>query len=513
MNGTITMNKLTELASASSVFLRKITGPLWNICTFSLADERIYPAQSLSVSLEKGSLPIVYGTRFLSRLRIQGIREYSFEDGRYPHPEFLASSLVVAINDLGAARAGISLIIPKEWTIITTAEFPATVKNNLSDVISYELDRITPFSSENAFFDFKVLGENTGKLSVLVAAAKADSIKPYIEALKEKGLTINRITLNLSGFETLCRHIGGEKERVFIEMGQEGYEGALFVNGSITKAFSGAFSAQEEQSKIDAVITEITPLTDIITSHGKSPQIMVLLKDKSPTLKELLKIRLVHPFEILNETDVKVRLSGNYKIIPYAAVGGALESLTLRAKSLNLFAKGQHERLKSPKALTIILGILIVAMWVFYFIAPLQIEERRLQEIDHQIMLRKEEVKKVEALQKEADSQDKEIATIKDFKENRPMALNIIKDLTSVLPKNAWLSRVRISQTTVELEGYASSATGILAKLEASPYFKKAEFSSPTFRDTRMNADRFNIKMEIEGVKEIEKEKGEDEEE
>jgi general secretion pathway protein L len=240
---------------------------------------------------------------------------------------------------------------------------------------------------------------------------------------------------------------------------------------------------------------------------------MVLLKDKSPTLKELLKIRLNHPFEILNETDLKVRLSGNYKIIPYAAVGGALESLTLRAKSLNLFTKGQHEKLKSPKALTIILGILIVAMWVFYFIAPLQIEERRLQEIDHQIMLRKEEVKKVEALQKEADSQDKEIATIKDFKENRPMALNIIKDLTSVLPKNAWLSRVRISQTTVELEGYASSATGILAKLEASPYFKKAEFSSPTFRDTRMNADRFNIKMEIEGVKEIEKEKGEDEEE
>jgi Tfp pilus assembly protein PilN len=513
MNGTITMNKLTALASASSGFLRKITGPLWNICTFSLADESIYPAQSLSVSLEKGSLPIVYGTRFLSRIRIQGIREYSVEDGRYPQPEFLASSLVVAINDLGAAKAGISLIIPKEWTIITTTEFPAAVKDNLSDVISYELDRITPFSSEDAFFDYRVLGENAGKLSVMVAAAKAESIKPYIDALKEKGLTINRITLNLSGFETLCRHIGGDKERVFIEMGQEGYEGALFQNGAITRAFSGAFSAVEEQSKINTVITEITPLTDIIKSRGKAPQIMVLLKDKSPTLKELLKIRLNHPVEILNETDIKVRLSGNYKIIPYAAVGGVLEALSLKAIWVNLLTKGQHKRLKAPKGLTIILGIMILAMWVLYFIAPLKIEEQRLQEIDRQIMLRKEEVKKVEALQKEVESQDKEIATIKDFKENRPMALNILKNLTSVLPKNAWLSRVRITQTTVELEGYASSATGILAKLEASPYFKKAEFSSPTFRDTRMNSDRFNIKMEIEGIKEIQKGKGEDEEE
>jgi Tfp pilus assembly protein PilN len=513
MNGTIALDKLTAFASASSVFLRKITGPLWRICTFSLADESIYPAKTLSVSLEKGSLPIVYGTRFLSRIRIQGIREYSFEESRYPQPEFLASSLVLAINDLGAAKASISLSIPKQWTIITATEFPATVKDNLSDVIAYELDRITPFSSEDAFFDFKVLGENTGKLSVLVAAAKAEFIKPYIDALKEKGLTINRITLNLSGFETLCRHIGGDKERVFIEMGQEEYEGALFLNGSITRAFSGTFSAEEEQSKIDTVITEITPLTDIIKSRGKSPQIMVLLKDKSPTLQELLKIRLDHPVEILNDTDIKVGLSDNHKTIPYAAVGGVLESLSLRAKWLNLFTKGQHERLKAPKGLTIILGILILAMWVLYFIAPLKVEEQRLQEIDRQILLRKEEVKKVEALQKEAESQDKEIATIKDFKENRPMALNILKDLTSVLPKNAWLSRVRVTQTTVELEGYASSATGLLPKLEASPYFKKAEFSSPTFRDARMNADRFNIKMEIEGVKEIQKEKGEDEEE
>jgi hypothetical protein len=59
---------------------------------------------------------------------------------------------------------------------------------------------------------------------------------------------------------------------------------------------------------------------------------------------------------------------------------------------------------------------------------------------------------------------------------------------------------VRVSETNVDLEGYASSASGLLSKLEASAFFKKVEFSSPTFRDTRMNADRFNIKMEIEGV-------------
>jgi general secretion pathway protein L len=81
------------------------------------------------------------------------------------------------------------------------------------------------------------------------------------------------------------------------------------------------------------------------------------------------------------------------------------------------------------------------------------------------------------------------------------MDLDIMKELTTILPKTAWVSRVKITEEGVTLEGYATSATGILSKLEASPFFAKAEFASPTFRDTRMNADRFNIRMEIEGFK------------
>ena len=513
MNGTIAMNKLTAVASSGSAVLKRIGEPLWRILTFSLADESIYPAKTLSASLEKSTLSVAYGTRFLSRIKIQGVREYSFEEDRYPQPEFLASSLELAINDLGAANASISLSIPKAWAVITTTEFPTTVKDNLSDVISYELDRITPFSSEDAFYDFKVLREHEGKLSVLVAAAKADFISPYLDALKEKGISVNRITVNLSGFETLCRYVEGKTDRVFIEMGREGYGGALFLNGSITGAFSGSFSAGDEKSQIDTLVTEIAPLIDMIKNDGKEPQITVLLKDTSSTLRELLKTGLNQSVEILNEADIKGRLSGNYEVVPYAAVGAVLESLWVKAKGLNLFSKGYHEVIKAPQGFTIVLVLLIVAMWVLYLISPVKIEEKRLLEIDRQITLRKEEVRKVEALKKEMESLDKEIATITDFKGNRQMALNILKELTTILPKNAWLSRVRVTQTTIELEGYASSATGLLPKLEASPFFKKAEFASPTFRDTRMNADRFNIKMEIEGVKkdEMKKKEGTDE--
>jgi len=111
-------------------------------------------------------------------------------------------------------------------------------------------------------------------------------------------------------------------------------------------------------------------------------------------------------------------------------------------------------------------------------------------------------------LKKELDGLEKEIAAINAFRTAHPLTINLLKEMTAVLPNNVWLSRVRFTGSTAEIEGYSSSAADTLPKLEASRYFKKVEFASPTIRDIRLKADRFIIKMEIEGLPE---EKGQNE--
>jgi general secretion pathway protein L len=143
-------------------------------------------------------------------------------------------------------------------------------------------------------------------------------------------------------------------------------------------------------------------------------------------------------------------------------------------------------------------------MWAVYMIAPLKIEGKRLMKLDQEISVRKSDVKRVESLKKDIVELEKEIGTINDFKKNRAASLDIIKELTNIIPHNTWFTRMRITNLTVELEGYAESATSLLPKLEASKYFKKVEFSSPVMRDVKKGADRFVIRMEIEGAKIIE---------
>ena len=153
-------------------------------------------------------------------------------------------------------------------------------------------------------------------------------------------------------------------------------------------------------------------------------------------------------------------------------------------------------------ALTLVLLTVLIASGLFWLVSPLQIEEKRVEAIDREIAVRRDEVKKIEALKKDLEKVGKERAAINDFRAFRPLMLDLLKELTRILPDNAWLSRVRCTETTVEIDGYAASATDILPKLETSRYFRKVEFASPTTRDARLNADRFIIKMEIEGLPE-----------
>jgi len=271
------------------------------------------------------------------------------------------------------------------------------------------------------------------------------------------------------------------------------------VNTAISNLLTGTFPTDDERSNVDLVVKEITPLIDTMKRSGKEPQIMVHLREAGAGLKELLKAQVQQQVSFLNETDINSNNLHPKKVFPMQLLEelwnpcGQRQRAEFTHKRSPRNSKGSEIPDRHPPAHN-------PGLWIVYLVAPLQIEEKRLEEIDRQIMSRKEEVKKVEALKKEIEALGGEIATINNFKENRRMSLDIIKELTAILPKTAWLSRVRVSETNVDLEGYASSASGLLSKLETSSFFKKVEFSSPTFRDTRMNADRFNIKMEIEGV-------------
>jgi len=379
----------TSLVSGTAMNIARVGRLLRDVLFFSLADDRIAPKRRLFVLPESGGVSVVYRSRFFSRMKTRRILRYPSEAGAYPTPESLASTVALAVNALKVAGAEIMLVVPKAWIIVKTAEFPLVVKDTLSDVIAYELDRLTPLAPEWALYDFRILAEDENRIRILLAATKTERIQPYLDALTEKGIRIGGVGLSAAGVP------------------------------------------------------------------GLDPE----------------------------------------------ENGGIVDGI-------NLLDKGIHRGPKIPVALTVLLLAVLIASGLFWMASPVQIEEKKIATIDGEIAARKDEVKKVEALKKELEGLEKEITAINAFRTARPLTINLLREMTQVLPNNVWLFRVRFTESTAEIEGYSTSAADTLPKLEASPYFKKVEFASPTMRDVRLNADRFIIKMELEGLSE---EKGQNE--
>ncbi|MBI5050019.1 MAG: PilN domain-containing protein [Nitrospirae bacterium] len=441
METAIAIKKLTSVVSDSLTTLQRIWPPLWRLLTFG-ADNIILPKKSLCISIEKAAISLAYGTRFLTRIKINALRKYPLKERGinsnregYPQPEELASTIPLVVSELNAVKAKITLSIPKKWVVIKKVELPITAKENLKGVMSYEMDRLTPFSSEEALYDFRILKEDDKNIIILLVAVRADLANKYLDLLRGKGIYVSRLSVNLSGLGCLSHYIEKNSDSIFVEIDENEYEGALL----------------------------------------RGPQ--------------------------------------GQKHLPYAAIGGVLEELWQsgipiprggKANGINLLKKGVHERQKTPLLFTIIFLLIIVALWLGYTLMPLKIEEKRLGKIDSEIAIRKGDIKKFEWLTKDIKEIQKEISDIRSLKESRPMALDILRELTTILPKNAWLTRMHITENTAEVEGYAASATGLLSKLEASRYFKKVELASPAFKDIKKGVDRFSIRMEIEGAKKME---------
>ncbi|OPY03784.1 MAG: Fimbrial assembly protein (PilN) [Syntrophorhabdus sp. PtaB.Bin184] len=471
-----------------------------SILGFNVLKGVVIPEKCLCAAIGKGHVTVVCGTQFLSRPRVVGFRRFRFEEGRYPRPEELASAIRSARDAFRARDAVIVLSVPRSWVLTTVVELPPVVKENLASVIAYELDRFTPFTPTEAMYDFAIASEDAEKLKIAIVAMRSGTAKPYLDALMAHGVSPVRITTEMTAFGTLCVILGNARGMVLcITVDEEGYDGCLMKDGVFLAGSSGRLAGTDREEDIGEIRAGLSPLLAGFETEGLPPNVFLEASGRYARLDEELGV----PVKTIGREDVRRFFRADIEDGVAGPLGGLVETIWPGAKGFNLAKKRLEERCRGlTTPVTWVLIALIAAAAVLYLVVPLHMEKARLNRIEYQVKIRRGEIRAIEALRQEIASIEADIKRIREFKESTPMALDVMKELTTILPKSVWLTRLRITGETVETEGYAGSATEMLPKLEQSGLFKKVEFSSPTIRDTRQNADRFVIKMQMEGFEE-----------
>lgn len=499
MNGNEAWGLLAPRLAAVSLGAAAMGKGIWKLLSLSPADDAVWPARYISAVIAEGGLHVLYAQKILGRFRIRGRRFYAAESGMYPAPQAFATDLKLAVMDLNAAGAEIILVVPGSWVITRKADLPAVAGEHLSRVVGYELDRLTPLTADEAYYDFRIIGQEPEAIRLAVAAARVDRLAPYRDAVHERGMTVHRAVSALDALGALCRSVYRAESCLFAAPAADGYEGGLLENGVLSLTFTGKFPSPDRNEQTRILAHEMRDLL-----HKQAPgtdPLPVVVSGSTGETDRGISEALGRPAKVLGPSQMRGRLGEVAEDLSPAALGGLLAASGPEARGMNLLARGIHPVKKTPWVVTALLVLALLTTGIFYLVSPLRVEERRIAELDRLIALHKDDIRKVEALKREVEIIDAEIVAINRFKEDRPAAMQILKELTTIMPKNSWLSRVRITDSGMDIEGYAAAATEILPRLEASRYFKKAEFTSSTIRDARLNAERFMIRMELEGSK------------
>jgi general secretion pathway protein L len=140
--------------------------------------------------------------------------------------------------------------------------------------------------------------------------------------------------------------------------------------------------------------------------------------------------------------------------------------------------------------LALLLTIVAVAI-------PLERQRSKLADLNDRIAASRAEAEQSSVLREQLDLLTQTGYFLLTEKARRPMATDVLAELTRLVPDEAYLSQLVLQESQVELYGSAATASDLIGLLDQSPLFRAPQFRSPVTQDVDDGAERFHLSVEL----------------
>jgi general secretion pathway protein L len=386
------------------------------------------------------------------------------------------------------------LSVPRSEAAFNRAILPAAAQENLAQVLEYELENLIPFPRDEVYYDYSARAHGGDRLEVLVMCIPRQVVQGYLDALaaadvKPRGIVL--ASTAIADFLAFCR---GEAEAPLglLVTSPGGAEVALLAGGRL-------------------LASQLVPASRLADGHALSRQIERQISDQLPADTEVPLYR----WELANgagpssdalpgETDLLAMARGRLEapadffdgadpaVLP--ALGAALDAVREGTVPVNLLPqedrRGADEGLSLTTVVLVAVTALLLVVWGASALTKDVLLRRNLRA---QLEAVEPQVREVKALQSEIEGLQREIDVLSAGSE--PVITPLLKDLTELIPPDAYLTSLNVRGNRVTLDGQARAASDIITALEKSKKFKNVSFSSPTTKTG--DKERFSVVAEM----------------
>jgi len=410
------------------------------------------------------------------------------EQFRLQSDETLATRLATELDARGLGRQRVRVGLDRSLAVVKTLELPRTAGGSLRPMVAFELERHVPFSPQDIRFDCVPLGGPSGAVRrVLVMAAEGrtvDGALRLLDTLKRPPRSMTAACHDLPALLSRRRAVG----RVVWVHRHGARTDLLCVDQGAVRLSRSVPTGSD--TDLTAEIARSLPLV----AWKECDAIWISGDDAERIRVAMRRGGAGAPVSAPPFGRAGARLIAR---LPIRHRGAGLLALAVavgrRRPRLNLIPAGMRPlSISWAHRVTAGLAAATAALGLGLLLAHGHAQERYLARVSAEIQRLDPEVKAVERLGAEIVQQRRLLATLHSAEAGGLRPLPVLKELTELIPADAWLHSVSMDRQGLELTGEATAASQLIPLLDGSPSLERVEFTAPV---TKVQAkEQFRIR-------------------
>jgi general secretion pathway protein L len=432
---------------------------------------------------------VVAGNRLVVAA-IQGRRVQAFAvEGEQP-----AVALRAELDARRLTSRTVAIGLSRSVVTVKPIDFPI-LGGDMREMVRFELDRHLPFPADDAAFDFIALpadpsGPPGDARRVLVAGADRRVVDGVLRIADEARLRTTSVTVAAHDLLALVR--ADRAQRVaWIHRSPLGVD-LLFVAGG-QLVLSRAIGATSDEDLAEEIRRSYPVLRwrscDAIWLSGEGEL-------AGPALAALEASVSAPPWTPKAER----LLAEPLDIAPGLAELAIAVAVRRGARPLDLIP-GERRPRRITRAQWATAGLLAasVALGLSALLYPGYRATRYLAATNAKIEALTPQVRAIEGVQKELERKRNLLASIEALEANALRPLPVLRELTDLVPQDAWVTSLSFDTKGVEMTGQAAAASTLIPLLENASRLERVEFSSPVTKGR--DKEQFRIRAAWEAPK------------
>ncbi len=147
---------------------------------------------------------------------------------------------------------------------------------------------------------------------------------------------------------------------------------------------------------------------------------------------------------------------------------------------------------------TRIISALTLVLFLAALYLPLWKQEAVLAEMESRVSELRDQAVKVQQLLAEREGIVSRTRFLDELRQSRVATLDIIHELTRILPDDTSLTRLMLRNNELQIYGESGTATSVIQQIESSDQFSSVQFKAPVVKNSATGKDRFQLSAKIE---------------